>query len=77
MRRALLITASVCLGIITALYFAAIPLMILGVPLALNGDHDATPFTLWIILGRALAVLAGLWGALALVARLTRPRRSD
>jgi hypothetical protein len=77
MRRGLIITASVCLGILTALYAAAIPLAIIGAPLALNGDPDATPLTLWIILARPLAVLAVLWGALALVARLTRPRHTS
>jgi hypothetical protein len=77
MRRALIIIASGRLGIVTALYFAMIPFAILGAPLALNGDPDATALTLWIILARALVVLAALWGALAIVVRLTRPRRMN
>lgn len=59
-RRALIITATIFLGVLTALYVAGIPFMILGAPLALNGDPDATPLTLWFILARAMAVLAAL-----------------
>jgi hypothetical protein len=75
MRRALLIIASICLGILTLAFVVLLPAMVLGVPLALYGDPDANEWTLWIILLRAAGVLVAMWALLGLVAKFTRPRR--
>lgn len=76
MRVRLLTIASVVLGVLTVLTFVSAPFWMLGTAYVTSLDENATRYTFWLAVAEVPGILAALWGALWLAARLTRQRRT-